>query len=408
MGQADRLGYFSLSQPIVMSGDSTGLSEDQARAASQQKIAAFKAWLGGAQQVLDQSGADSSCSARQDAQLMISYGQSLLSNLLSFTGPYTQAQTKFSNSPAAVSDSSTVDIPCRQKGSAKNGLRECPEVIRDVTSWTEGYLKNMIDAIYRGCDLTDSNTSTDPTNCQPKNTVQTCNYFTGLTGIANTSPEQGTNHIGKTCGQWIQVGQHVSGSQCMISASSMGTMEQSFYQGNSIRALDCHWNQVKNDLAQGKLKLTAATGLDPAQKYSTQIQLIKKAKDQLLAYKNIGDVEKCTAEDLNSATAAKQSACMEYTHRLILEQHVAHMAAVEVIDRARRSFERFDAGTNGHAFFSDFKSYLQQNQNSSQCRGKRADCNSASSAYLTRCYKPLWQQFFESRSNSVWTTEVCQ
>jgi hypothetical protein len=406
--QAEMNGYFSLNQPIVMSGGSSGITEAQAREASQKKISEFQSWLAGAQSSLDNSGTDSSCSARQQAQSMIDLGRTLLASLKSFEGPYTEAQAKLSSSPAQVKDSYTLELPCRQKGTEENGLRECSVVIHDVTEWTESFLKKMADGIYHGCDLSDTGTVTDPTTCQPKNTVQTCNYFQGMTGIANTSPEQSTNHLQKACGQWISVGQHISGSQCMISANSMGTMEQSFYQGNSIRALDCHWNQVKNELSQGKLRLTAAIGLDAATKYATQIDMIKKARESLLAHKNIAQVDKCTAADLEGATPAKQSACMEYTHRLVLEQHLAHMAALEVVDRARRSFERFDAGTTGRAFFAEFKSYLQQNQGSSQCRGKSSDCNSASSAYLTRCYKPLFQQFFETRSNSVWSTEVCQ
>jgi hypothetical protein len=408
MNQAQAYGYFSLNQPIVVAGGSTSLTEQQARDASQKRVADFQSWLSGAQSIVDRSGALPGCVARQQAQSMIDLGQTLLASLKSFDGPYTQAQSKLSSSPAALSGAYTLDLPCRQKGAEENGLRECSVVIHDVTEWTEGFLKKMIDGIYHGCDLADSGTVTDPTTCQPKNTVQTCNYFQGITGIANLGPEKSTNHLQRGCGQWISVGQRISGSQCMISASSMGTMEQSFYQGNTIRALDCHWNQVKNELAQGKLRLTAAAGLNPAEKYATQIDLIKKAREGLLAHKNIAQVDKCTAADLEGATPAKQSACMEYTHRLVLEQHLAHMAALEVIDRARRSFERFDAGTTGHAFFADFKSYLQQNQGSLQCRGKSADCNSASSAYLTRCYKPLFQQFFESRSNSVWSTEVCQ
>lgn len=406
--QAQNLGYFSLSQPIVVASDSSSAADDQARAASQKKIDEFRAWLAGANQVVSSSNVSSNCSHLAEAQSLIAGAKQQLANLMSFAGPYTQAQTTISSSPAAVSNSYTVDLPCRQSGDPENGLRVCSDVIRDVTNWTDQFLAGMVKALYRGCDLSDSTTTTDPDNCQPKNTVQTCNYFAGLTDIANTSAEQTTNHLGKSCGQWITVGQRVSGSQCMISANTMGTLEQSFYQGNGIHSLDCHWSQVKNELAQGKLKLTAATGLDPAKNYETQISMIKKAKDDLFAHKNIPQVEKCTAADLEGATPAKQSACMEYTHRLVLEQHVAHLAAIEVMNRARRSFERFDAGTNSRAFFADFKAYLQQNQNTSACRGKSSDCNSSSSTYLTSCYKPLWQSFFLNRSNSVWNAEVCQ
>lgn len=405
--QAQSLGYFSLSQPIVVANDSLSGAEDQARAASQKKIDEYRSWLAGAQQVLDSSNADSSCSYRSDAQSMIDAGKQRLQTLLAFPGPYTQAQSKIASS-AAVANAYTLSLPCRQKDDPENGLRVCSDVIRDVTSWTEQFLSGMIQALYRGCDLADATASANPESCQPKSQIQTCNYFAGITGIANTAAEQSTNHLGKSCGDWIKVGERISGGQCVISASAMGSMEQSFYQGNGIRALDCHWNQVKNELSQGKLNLTAAVGLDPAKNYATQIDLIKKAKEELFAHKNIAQVEKCTSEDLQSASAAKQSACMEYTHRLVLEQHLAHMAAIEVMNRARRSFERFDAGTNSRAFFEDFKAYLQQNLNSASCRGKSSDCNSSSSAYLTKCYQPLWRDYFTSRSASVWNAEVCQ
>ncbi len=406
--EAQNLGYFSLFQPIVLAGDSTGLSEDQARAASQKKVDEFKSWLAGAQQILDSSNAPSSCSYRADAQGMLDSGKQLLATLLSFQGPYSKAQTELPDQPAAVKNFTSIDLPCRQQGAPENGLRECSAVIHDVTGWTEKFLDGMIKGVYRGCDLADSSTLTEPDSCQPKKTIQTCNYFAGITQIANTAPEQSTNHNGKACGQWISVGQKVSGGKCMISATEMGSLEQSYYQGDSIRALDCHWSQVKNELSQGKLKLSAAAGLDPAKNYETQISMIKKAKEDLFAHKNIPQVEKCTSEDLQGASAAKQSACMEYTHRLVLEQHLAHLAALEVINRARRSFERFDAGTNSRAFFAEFKNYLQQNQGSAACRGKSADCKSDSTPYLTKCYQPLWQSFFTTRSNSVWNAEVCQ
>lgn len=421
--QAVAQGLDTLSQPIVVANASNGLTDAQAQAQSNAKIDTYKGYLARAQALLNQyAGLQTTCSYWTDAYNTFTTEQANLQILLSYNGPYTAAESTIGGSVASVSNSYPMPLPCHADESAPNGLRPCSQVIADTTTNTEKFLLTMISGIYRGCDIKESNMSTDPQACISKySTTPVCNYFEGFTGIGNPvgQSEQSTNHLGQVCNKsWATFSTRVSGRKCNITnanpAQTTGVTEQSYFIGNEVRALDCHWAQVKNELVAGKLNLTAATGQSAAAKYKDQIDKINSSLDLLKKRKNLSNIENCDQTKPGSTGGeAFQSACQLYTHRALIEKQVAYLAAMEVLNRAQRSFERWNAGTSGtREFFADFQAYLKQNDGdrgpppAPTCYGKKSQCSATN--YLSECYQPLWKSFFVSRSNSVWNSEVCK
>jgi hypothetical protein len=281
-------------------------------------------------------------------------------------------------------------------------------VERDLTASIVSYAETIKKAIYSGCDLTDYRADlTNPSSCKKNTSIPVCNYFATSSFGKNFGQELTSNNLQQSCGNWMTPSTAVGNGKCQIIASNFGTLEQSYYQGNMVHSLDVHLAQIKNEIASGKLKLTTVSGDEKAADlYKTQISHVKDMKKILLDYKNIGSIEDCTVSATDSSSAGQQSACMMLTHRKILEQHFAHLAAKELMDRARRSFERFDAGQSGRSFFLEFRAFLNQHQGDPRCRGHKAQCNP--NAYMNSCYKPLFKEFFETRTNTVWNTGVCQ
>ena len=136
--------------------------------------------------------------------------------------------------------------------------------------------------------------------------------------IANTTAELIKNHlpVPASCGNWTSVSGVGLRQKLQITSQSTGDREQAYYQGNMIRALDCHWHQVLNDLQQGRVRADRRDGSDPATVYAKEIATIQGARDDLFKKKNIAHIEDCPIGQSSTGKEAFQSGCQEYTQRL--------------------------------------------------------------------------------------------
>ena len=58
------------------------------------------------------------------------------------------------------------------------------------------------------------------------------------------------------------------------------------------------------------------------------------------------------------------------------------------------------------SFFAQLHNYMNQNQSTGACHNKKSMCNATN--YINLCYAPLFNKFFQDRSNSIWNAGVCQ
>lgn len=317
----------------------------------------------------------------------------------------------------------TLAMPCAKPGDPNpvKGLRTCVAVAADVKTNLESRIMSYATSIYEGCV---SGTATDAqvaaNTCLPPGapTARVCDRSADSLDL--NQAETGTsNHLGNTCGNWVNLQTTLHGRTCSVTPQSggpqgYGDREDAYMRGAKIHSLDCYRHNVETELATYSLHLTQV-GTTPgpclalAQTYQAKLQTTSQnLMNSLGAEQNISDIANCAAQGSLTGTAQtvgqnRQSACQLIASRTALEVSFTQIAACEVIYRAQLAHDKFRMNASQG---TGFNAMVFEKINADKCTSQSAsDCTSAT--VLQNCYVPKYQSMFDARVKDVWPDGLC-
>lgn len=330
-----------------------------------------------------------------------------------------------------------VEAPCARAGTEDRypERRPCHAVIEEAKAKVELRVRQQAEHYYSGCDL-------DPTapptvgGCRgTRIPTPTCNVLDteGVPKTFNLIMERDQNHEGAlpglarasgSCGNWPRFQTQVRGRSCQVTPIYAGqnVIEDAYNRGAWIQALNCFHHQVRSEIERGTLKISRLTLPDGTQaegacasmarEYAGTVtrngEVTQSISQKLGAQPNLGDIDHCTGSERARATGEsadvgplRQSACFLSSARQSTEAMFMHLAACEIWNRARRSYEVF----LGTALGRDDVRMNARNQVQGR-RGSRSECNEEH--ILNTAYKPAFFSGFRRKAEGLWNAESCQ
>lgn len=344
---------------------------------------------------------------------------------------WTAAACLFSTGARAESPTE-VQAPCARPGQENDHpeLRPCAAVLDESKPKLELRVRQQAEHYYSGCDL-DPTAPPSTGGCRgTRIPTPTCNVLDteGVPKTFNVIVERDRNHEGTlpglprasgSCGNWPRFHTRVSGRSCQVQPVYAGenVIEDAYNRGAWIQALNCFHNQVSSEIEHGKLKISRLTLPDGTQAEGTCApmardyagtvsrngQAYQSISQKLGAQPNLRDIAYCTGNETASAVDVgplRQSACHLAVVRQSTEAMFMHLAACEVWNRARRSYERFI----GTPTARDEVRAAARNQIEGR-RGSRSQCNEEN--ILNNAYKPVYFNGFHAKAHAIWNAESC-
>lgn len=330
------------------------------------------------------------------------------------------------------------DLPCVKDGTKPEdrrpdqfGLRFCSQASADIRTRAQTTLQKQVDQYYQGC-IVDPRApyNPDPKACPGKVVArEVCNPYPGTFngGVAEGIEGVDVNHQGNACGEWSKLETRLEIKSpevaiCRVTPDHSGNYykrEDGLTRGNWVHAINCHWEQVKNEIARNQLKLTSVGGVDgPCSVMSKDFEgkrvtadaQAKAFQKELGERKNIVDIDNCNDEVSSKMVESpdvgrlRQSACQLAAGRAVLEGMFTYLAVCEVISRAERSYQEFLASVGDKKIF-----YGAVKEQMSTCMGKqRGDKSCNPTAVFQECYYPQLMSFLKARADKIWNAGVCQ
>lgn len=331
----------------------------------------------------------------------------------------------------AFADDRVVELPCIPDEATEVrpdqlGLRRCSGLKAEVRNKAEARIQQHVDAYYQGCDVDPRLPKpTSPDACQGRKvSKEICNMFPGTFNRQTAEGVNGndSNHVGTACGNWAAFEARLDGSSCKVTPDHRGSnyrKEDSFTRGAWIQALNCHFEQVKNEIARGKLTLTGPAGVEgPCAEMAREFEERRKQMEaaggvlqtRLTGQKNIQDIENCTETAASSLSEnpdvgkLRQSACQLVTARTYVEVMATYLSVCEVYARAERSYQTFLAGIGDQKVLHDAVVATMNG-----CTASRRGAAGCTAQVISgECYEPRFLEFFRQSAARVWTEEACR
>lgn len=356
-----------------------------------------------------------------------------LSQSLAFSAAFSAGAVDRELDAPCIPGTNDEEIKRLKAQGAHAGERACKVVLREADQKLEKRVRDQAEQYYDGCDL-DPTQAPNAQGCRGRTVPrETCNVLSN--GVPGTfgGNELATNHKGRSCGDWPYFNSRLSGRTCSITPDYTRTshfIEDSYNRGGWIQAMNCYHNQVKAEVARGKLRLTTVRNAEGAEvngpcaamaqqfdwakreaDASVSSAAVAKANEQSLTGEaNIADVEMCTGaerskvEDENPDVGRlRQSACQLVAARQNLEAMWMQLAACEVFSRAQRSYERFMGGPSptGDDVTAAARRAIHgiRSKNRSMCSHNRV---------LEQWYKPNYFSRFHAKADAIWNAEACR
>ncbi len=273
---------------------------------------------------------------------------------------------------AIGANGNVMKLPCSSDGS-NVFLQKCGDVVDLVTKDLETKVKTHVDLLYRRGEKVSTQEGGTADSVGGKG------YYFGKP-VCDLLPHQyndykpegdtsggAVNHIGETCGNFINVRVSIQGRSArtgliMGGAAQFGSREAGYIRGGWTQMIAFHLNKVVGEMKSQNQVTYSASCQDLATEITELGGKTKDLSNRLIA--NVGpdqvaEVKKCQVEDFEHAANSanpdlgplRQSAQQLCTARAALESATVQLASCEVMARAGEDYRRVFGNTE--AFFSN-------------------------------------------------------